>query len=204
MVSKEVKGSSSAKPKTARSEKRRELLLETTLRLVAEGGVDSVTHRRVAEAAAVPLGSTTYYFTSRRHLLREAFAHYLEQTTRLQKELAPRLEGAVADDIVELLVEFTEREFADADMLRAEYELTLFASRDAEVAELLHRWDEWMVASLARSLEALGASRSFDGARTLLDLLRGYELDRLTRKELDSAGLRRRLTAVVDAFLPRD
>ncbi|MHC4910387.1 MAG: TetR/AcrR family transcriptional regulator [Planctomycetota bacterium] len=81
---------SATSPSRSRSDERRLLLLETTLRLVAVGGVDAVTHRRVAQAAGVPLGSTTYYFDSREHLLREAFRHYLEQARAAQSELALR------------------------------------------------------------------------------------------------------------------
>ena len=190
-----------SRPGSARSDERRTLLLETTLRLVAAGGVDSVTHRRVARAAGVPLGSTTYYFDSREHLLREAFRHYLDQARSTQSVMASRLEAPSAESVVSFLVELTEREFTDESRIRAEYELTLFASRDVEVAEELHRWDEWMLARLARTLESLGARRSFDAARTLLDLMRGYELDRLTRHELDSEGLRRRLATVLSAFV---
>ncbi len=79
---------SEATPKTkGHGEARRELILDTTLRLIASGGVDSVTHRRVAEDAGIPLGSTTYYFDSKEHLLREAFEHYLASATRLQSDV---------------------------------------------------------------------------------------------------------------------
>ena len=47
------------------------------LSLIAQQGFAAVTHRRVAAAAGVPLGSTTYYFDSREHLLREAFRRFL-------------------------------------------------------------------------------------------------------------------------------
>ena len=74
-------------PKT-RGLERRQLILDTALRMIATGGVDSITHRRVADAAGVPLGSTTYYFESREHLLREAFDHYLTFARALQKKVA--------------------------------------------------------------------------------------------------------------------
>ena len=55
---------------------RRLLLLQTTLRLIADDGIDAVTHRSVAEAANVPLGSTTYWFSSRQEMLREALEYF--------------------------------------------------------------------------------------------------------------------------------
>jgi len=51
---------------------RREALLDAVLRIVAEEGVDAVTHRRVADVAGLPLASTTYWFDSKEHLLTAA------------------------------------------------------------------------------------------------------------------------------------
>src|SRR5690349_23185139 len=36
-----------------------------SIRLIAEGGPDAITHRKVAARAEVPLGAMTYYFASR-------------------------------------------------------------------------------------------------------------------------------------------
>lgn len=48
---------------------RRQRIIEAAARVVAEHGVDSLTFRAVADAAKVPLGSTTYYFTDKDDLL---------------------------------------------------------------------------------------------------------------------------------------
>ncbi|MGI9327819.1 MAG: TetR/AcrR family transcriptional regulator [Pseudomonadales bacterium] len=184
---------------SGRGEQRRRLILDTTLRLIADGGVDSVTHRRVADAACIPLGSTTYYFESRDHLLREAFDHYLAQATALHLEVRSNpIESQAA--LVDYLVELTRREFEDEAILLAEYELTLFAARDAHVAASLHRWDQMLIKEIAKAMKSLGASRAHESAQTILNLMRGYELDRLTRHELDSANFRKRLKVVVSAL----
>ena len=70
---------------------RRVLLLQTTLRLIADEGIDAVSHRSVAEAAGVPLGSTTYWFSSRQDMLRQA----LEYFARLEIETLRERLGAV-------------------------------------------------------------------------------------------------------------
>ena len=70
---------------------RRVLLLQTTLRLIADEGIDAVSHRSVAEAAGVPLGSTTYWFSSRQDMLRQA----LEYFARLEIETLQERLGAV-------------------------------------------------------------------------------------------------------------
>src|SRR6185312_15343969 len=73
----------------ARPRPRREHLLEVTIELVAREGIDAVTHRRVAELAGVPLGSTTYYFASREEMLVEALKTFgRQEIAALQARLA--------------------------------------------------------------------------------------------------------------------
>jgi DNA-binding transcriptional regulator YbjK len=180
---------------------RRSTILDATLRLIATDGVDAITHRRVAAAAGVPLGSTTYYFDSREQLLREAFRRYLEQIRALQTRVARAIRPTTVTGLVDVLVELTQREFEDEQMVLAEYELTLFAARDAEIAEALHDWDASMISGLARAFETLGAARPFDAARTVLNMTRGHELDSLTRHDANADDLRRRLTVVVAALV---
>jgi TetR/AcrR family transcriptional regulator, regulator of biofilm formation and stress response len=182
-------------------EDRRASILDATLRLIATDGVDSVTHRRVAAAAGVPLGSTTYYFESREHLLREAFRRYLDQIQSLQNRVARTVKKNTVAGLVDYLVEMTQREFEDEQMVLAEYELTLFAARDAEIAEALHAWDAVMLGHLARAFETMGAQRPFDAAHTVLNMMRGHELDSLSRHDTDADGLRRRLMVVVAALV---
>ena len=179
---------------------RRQLILDTTLRMIAAGGIDSVTHRRVADAAGIPLGSTTYYFDSREHLLRDTFDHYIDMARSLHEGLRSRPVNKV-EDLVNFLVELTNRELADEALLLAEYEMTLFAARDQQVAKLLHEWDAVMIGNIADALKTLGAKRPSDTARTLLHLIRGYELDRLSRHSSDSGDLRRRIKALLVALL---
>jgi len=190
-----------ARPKQDRTEDRRTTILDATLRLIATEGVDSITHRRVATAAEVPLGSTTYYFESREQLLREAFRLYLTRIWALQTQLLKGFRISTNKGLVDYLVELTKREFEDEAMMLAEYELTLFAARDSDVAEALHEWDAAMIAELARALETLGASRPFDAAKTLLHMMRGHELDSLSRHHADPEDLRRRLTVVIGALV---
>ena len=89
---------------------RRLLLLQTTLRLIADDGIDAVTHRSVAEAANVPLGSTTYWFKSRQEMLREALEYFarLEIETlneRLDAVLGRRLSRRqLVDEFADLLM----------------------------------------------------------------------------------------------------
>ena len=179
---------------------RRQLILDTTLRLIAAGGIDSVTHRKVADAAGIPLGSTTYYFDSREHLLGEAFEYYITMAMALHESL---ISGPInsSHELVDFLVELTERELDDEPLLLAEYEMTLFAARNERIAGLLHEWDSVMIANIVAALTGLGAKRPEDAGRTILHCIRGYELDRLSRHAADPEGFRRRIENVVAAFI---
>src|ERR1700754_5144638 len=89
-------GTSSTKVRRARGERRRRELLEAALVVIDERGVQATPHRAVAEAAGVPLATTTYYFESLDHLLEEALLLFVsEEATRL-RALAEQLRVTTA------------------------------------------------------------------------------------------------------------
>ncbi len=190
-------------PPEPASPDRRSAILDAALDVIAAGGVDAVTHRRVAAAAGVPLGSTTYYFASRDELLREAFRHYAAGVFAWIAELEAELPHSTARHLVEFLVEFARREFADPERVRVEYELILRAARDPALAREFQAFERALASRLAEALERLGAAQPFDAARTLTALVRGFELERLTRPDADVEELRRRLVPVVAALIER-
>ncbi len=81
---------------------RRERIIEAAVEVISESGLASLTHRAVATRADVPLGSTTYHFTSLDELLDAAartvarrnvarlrdWAHALPGDADLSKDLA--------------------------------------------------------------------------------------------------------------------
>ena len=101
-----------APPTLPQAELRRRAILDATLRVIADGGVDAVTHRRVAAEADVALGSTTYYFASREELVREAFRHYLAEVTVALASLERENPIERPADIAEALTDLARREFA--------------------------------------------------------------------------------------------
>jgi DNA-binding transcriptional regulator YbjK len=181
---------------------RRYEILEAALRLIGEGGPDAVTFRRVAAGAKAPLSSLTYYFASRQELIREAFRLYLSEASAfvlgVEHEKRPRTPSGVVD----LLLEIVRKEFShDPAMVRVEYELILYAARDSSLAREFNDYERKLEAGLARSLEILGARRPIDAARTLIDLIRGFEIERLTYEEAEIGQLERRLKLVVEALI---
>jgi DNA-binding transcriptional regulator YbjK len=182
------------------AERRRRAILDAALRVIAEGGVDAVTHRRVAAEADVALGSTTYYFASREEMVREAFRHYLAEVTVALTSLEDESSFETAADVAEAFAELARREFAAPALVRAEYELILYAARDPVLAQDFHAYERGLEAQLAGPLEGLGADRPMDAARTVIELMRGFELERLTRPSASIEDLRRRLELVICAL----
>ncbi|MFY9263267.1 MAG: TetR family transcriptional regulator [Actinomycetaceae bacterium] len=67
---------------SSKGTKRRDLIIEATLDVIAAEGVSGASVRRVAAEADVPLGSMTYYFAGRQELLLEAFERFVERSVK--------------------------------------------------------------------------------------------------------------------------
>lgn len=180
---------------------RREAILDAALEVIAERGTEEVTHRSVAARAGVPLGSTTYYFASRDELVREAFRRYVTRVVELLNGILVERQPKDAAGIVDFLLEVVRAETAGRWTVIVEYELVLRAARDAELAADFHRYERALASGFAETLERLGAPQPFDAARTLIALVRGCELDGLTRVNPDLDEMKRRLAPVVDLAL---
>jgi DNA-binding transcriptional regulator YbjK len=186
---------------TTSAEGRRREILVATLRVIASNGTDAVTHRRVAAEADVPLGSLTYYFESREDLIRESFRFYIDEANAfilgVEQEIPPTTAAGLVDAILELM----RREFSQPEMLRAEYELILHAARDEEIARAFSAWERNLEARLAGALEPMGTVRPLQAARTLLHLVRGFELQSLANRAERADEFRNRLLGVVNALV---
>lgn len=70
---------------------RRERLIATALDVIAEQGVVGASHRAIARAADVPVGSTTYHFATLDELLAAAFTRHADAVA---DALEQRMRGA--------------------------------------------------------------------------------------------------------------
>jgi DNA-binding transcriptional regulator YbjK len=97
---------------------RRDRLIDAAVMVIAEHGVAGATHREIARAADVPLGSMTYHFSSLDEILAEAFTRHAESVAKVFDE---RL-GAARDreDAIEAVVQLVS-----ADLLGSERDLVL-------------------------------------------------------------------------------
>ncbi|OUE09164.1 transcriptional regulator BetI [Clavibacter michiganensis] len=138
--------------------------------MIADVGVDGTTHRRVAAAADVPLGSMTYHFDGMDDLLREAFALFAdrvaEQMRRRMNDASTteETEAAVVDVIVRDLLG-TQRD------LVLTHELYTLAARRPEYRTITQAW-------MARSRAALEEHVDAATARMLDALIEGLSIHR--------------------------
>jgi len=167
---------------------RRLLLLQTTLRLIADDGIDAVTHRAVAEAANVPLGSTTYWFKSRQEMLREA----LEYFARLEIEtLNERLDSVLGKRLSrrQLVDEFADLLMAQLGDQRwrtvAQYALLGEAARRPELQAVCREWSEAWELALGGLFESLGSTDPRLEAQMFLAMLDGLLLGQLAAPDPD-------------------
>jgi DNA-binding transcriptional regulator YbjK len=162
--------------------------LQTTLHLIAEDGIDAVTHRAVADAAGVPLGSTTYWFASRQEMLRQA----LEYFARLEIEsLHERLDPIIGRRLSRkrLADEFTALLLPQLGPQRwrtvAQYALMQEASRRPELEPVCREWSEAWEAALAELFGSLDARDPRLEARMFLAMLDGLLLGQLAAPQDD-------------------
>jgi len=162
-------------------EGRRRAIVDAASALIAEVGVDNLTHRLVAARAQVPLGATTYYFATLDDLSRAALEHIAQTTVACLRSWAETIESS--DDIAASLAELTTRYLADRPSALPETELYLAAIRRPELRPLSRLWFDGLVRLLSEHASpeaATAAAFLIDGA--IIHSLSGDE-------PLDTGGL---------------
>lgn len=118
---------------------RKARIVEATVDVIAEYGVAGTTHRRIAAAADVPLGSLTYHFTGLEDLLTQAFRHH---AARMSADYEAHFAGVgtraefieAVTELIHGLADDDPRDWAVA------YELYLAALRDPALRSVTESW----------------------------------------------------------------
>ncbi|MET9603622.1 TetR family transcriptional regulator [Streptomyces sp. NPDC006512] len=186
---------------------RRTLIADTAIGLVAAGGLRSLTHRAVDGAAALPAGSTSYYFRTRTALIGACYRRLAELDLHdldgdappvpPDRDTAARALGGL---LHRWLTEGRERQLA-------RFELSLEAARNPELEPELHRAGLHARARAAALLAALGAPRPQEAAELVAAWTDGLLYDRLagslarSRPVPDPAELTATVRRMLDAVL---
>jgi TetR/AcrR family transcriptional regulator, regulator of biofilm formation and stress response len=182
---------------------RREALLDAVLGVVAEVGIDAVTHRRVAEAAGLPLASTTYWFESKDQMLIAA----LERAADRDIE---RLGAYLGEDpahcpdplglaVGAILGPNEGPGQSSRGWLLATYTLMLEAARRPALRDVMGRWTDAYLEALPPLLAAAGSRSPRSDAGLLLAAADGLLVDQLASG--DSSDLAPRLRRLADALV---
>lgn len=141
---------------------RRGRLIEVALDVIVEHGLAGLTHRKVAAAAGVPLGSMTQHFTGIEELAHQAFAYHVK---RVAADFEKVFRDATdAEDAREALVAIAFSDSVGSSRsLRIVHELYAYADRNPDLHLMVANWIEEVRATLethfapltARALNAL-------------------------------------------------
>jgi DNA-binding transcriptional regulator YbjK len=169
---------SSVVARQSRGEARIEEILRATLDLIRRDGLGAVTHRTVADASGVGLGSLTYYFASKQDLLRGALRLFVAEDVARLRSTAEELmtSGVTGAEVVARFAAVLEAEETGGV---AQFELYLQASRDPALRETavesLRAYAE--VAEVA--LRAAGVADPEEAAAVVVATVDGLGLHRL-------------------------
>lgn len=133
--------------RTRDPEGRRNIILRAAGELIREIGVSALTHRKVAERAKVPLGSTTQYFASLTDLIAEALTGMAEEREAMLDEAAQNIRRA--EDVASVLAELVEESVTDPTFLRNELSFWLFYAIHPKLEGLMRSSDEVLLRTLA-------------------------------------------------------
>ncbi|WP_243056351.1 TetR/AcrR family transcriptional regulator [Nocardioides sp. SR21] len=141
---------------------RRQRILDAALRVIAERGLTGTTHRVIAAAADVPLGSLTYHFSGLDELCQHAFAQH---AVRMSGVYRTHFEAVVdGPGLVEAITSLVSGNAgADPDDWAIAFELYLAALRDPALRLLTQGWmdasratlEQFVDPATARGLDAM-------------------------------------------------
>lgn len=141
---------------------RRARIVRAAETVIAEHGVAGTTHRLVAAAADVPLGSLTYHFAGLDDLLRQAFAAHAARMAQTYERCfaGVRTREQFVDAVTDVVHGGAG---ADAPEWAVTYELYLAASRDPALRAVTETWmrasrsvlERFVDPDTARGLDAL-------------------------------------------------
>lgn len=160
---------------------RRDRIIDACLEVLAEHGVAGTSHRRVAAAAGVPLGSMTYHFTGMDELLREAFSRFaLSVSSTIAQRMA---RASTREEVAEAIAAHINEDIFDSPReLVLTHELYTLAAREPAYRELTNAW-------MASSRAALEQHLDPPTARMVDALVEGLTIHRALDTEPQDPGV---------------
>jgi len=190
---------------TTSGQRKREQILDAAVRVFGTGGSVGVTHRAVAQAADVPLGSTTYYFTDRDDLLLQTMGHARAAESDRLAAIVEAVDGPLdVDRSVALLTEmFFDKTTADPLYDLALFEMFMEATRNDALRPVTRAWSEMIGTLVDRVLPPSDPEVPRDQVVQIVAcLVDGLMLEAVSNAELEVPDLAARLRVVVERLCP--
>lgn len=170
-------------------EGRRRAIIEAAAEEMTLTGSSTLTHRRVAKRAQVPLGATTYYFDSLDDLREAALQVIVEQVDVELREFEKDIRECEGrpEGIAALFAEY----LGDRDRLHAESVLYLAGVDNPDLRPLAQRW----VLGVTEILQAYTSAEAAEATAVYLDGVTLHTL--LNERSFDEAVLRMAITALM-------
>jgi DNA-binding transcriptional regulator YbjK len=135
---------------------RRERIARAAIEVVAVHGVEGLTHRRVAAAADVPLGSTTYHFATLDDLLAAGLEAAATESVAELKVWGETLEGRdLVDAVTDLIVTSMD---SHRERIAVRYELYVAALRRPRLRPISTEWSRMLVGFYRQYTDELTAN----------------------------------------------
>ncbi|MBB3661696.1 TetR/AcrR family transcriptional regulator [Prauserella sediminis] len=168
--------SNGARAAGQRDPDRRQRIARAAIEVVAEVGVEKLTHRRVAAAAGVPLGSTTYYFKTLDDLLASALRQAADDDVEHLRTWAAGLDagGELAEALAELVLHYLGPARAQTVV---EHQLYIAALHRPALQHVSQEWDTALADLFAGYTDA-------ETGRALSVLFCGWQLQGIVREQL--------------------
>lgn len=180
----------------------RDDILRSVLDLIAENGVESITHRSAAAKSEVSPGTVTYHFSTRDSLIDAALTQYVSDYQAGLAEAVANQPIVSREQLVAFLVGTTALEPSALRLAVIEAEMALLAQRTGRLAGVLQAWQRSMEPILSDVLETIGIARPVEAARILVALCRGTEFEVMARGvAIDREAFRKRVETVLSGLV---
>jgi len=135
------------------SQARRKELVQIAYRLIAEKGLEGLRTRDVAEAAGIDTGTLHYHFPSKESL-EQAVVEHLSEDFSANRIAAGKTPANALEELRNEIFDVALRVRQSPDQLLVMMDLTVRASRDPAVAEILRRMSDGWTWSISRMLKS--------------------------------------------------
>lgn len=144
-----------APPRTI-DRQRRQRIIDATLQLIAEEGVRSLSHRRVARAAGVPPSAPYYYFKTIDDLLEQAYTEAMDRAEQSIEQITEALDRG--EELAAVLAKWLDGRMHQRNVGALSNELLVIVGNSTRLQELGNQWDLNWQRVLSRHVDEATAS----------------------------------------------